>query len=67
MTSDRDIYRSAKQLVDEHGTDAPIHAAMMADEFMERGNMEACAVWKRIIRACDELLAAERPEGAVVH
>ena len=28
MTPDIDIYRSAKLLVDRHGDEAPIHAAM---------------------------------------
>ena len=31
MTSDLDIYRSAKLLIDRHGDDAVIEAAMMAD------------------------------------
>ena len=28
MTSDLDIYRSARALIKQHGPDAPIHAAM---------------------------------------
>ncbi len=32
LTSDLDIFRSAKLLIDQHGDDAPIFAAMQADK-----------------------------------
>ena len=40
MTSDLDIYRSANELIEQHGEDAPIHAAMRADERLAAGDME---------------------------
>ncbi len=40
MTSDLDIYRSAKLLIDQHGEDAAIHAAMQADKRAEAGDRE---------------------------
>ncbi len=43
---DLDIYRSANVLVNQHGEDAPIHAAMNADTILEAGDVEGCAVWK---------------------
>ena len=67
MTSDLDIYRSANELIEQHGEDAPIHAAMRADELMETGDMDGRAVWLRIVKAVEELLAKERPEGEKVH
>ncbi len=39
-----DIYRFANELIKQHGEDAPIHAAMRADELMETGDMEGEAV-----------------------
>ncbi len=45
MVSDLDIHRTANILVREHGADAPIHAAMRADELLEAGDMEGCAVF----------------------
>ncbi len=36
MTSDHDIWRSANLLAKQHGRDAPIHAAMLADASMPR-------------------------------
>ena len=40
---------------------------MDADELMEAGDMEGVAVWLRIGKAIEELLAIERPEGEKVH
>ncbi|MCH9054263.1 MAG: hypothetical protein IIA72_25015 [Proteobacteria bacterium] len=67
MTSDLDIYRSASELIKQHGEDAPILAAMRADELMEAGDMEGVTVWKMILKAIEELLSKERPEDAEVH
>ncbi len=66
MTSDLDIYRSAQALVKQHGEDAPIHAAMKADAMLEKGDLDGYAVWKRIVKAVEELLSKERPDGAPV-
>ncbi len=65
MILDLDIYRSAQVLVKHHGADAPIHAAMRADAMLEAGNLDGYAVWKRILRAVEELQGAA--PGARVH
>lgn len=68
MTSDLDIYRTADLLVKQHGDEAPIHAAMRADELLDRGDIEGQAVWKRILRAVEELLDQDSPsDGEAVH
>ena len=67
MTSDLDIYRSANELIKQHGDAADIEAAMWADELMEAGDMEGEAVWIRIVKAIEELLSEERPDDAEVH
>ena len=63
-----DIYRSAKPLIDQHGEDAPIHAAMQADTRMEAGDLDGCAIWRRVIQAIKALLDS-RPssDGQAVH
>ncbi len=53
---DLDIYRTANILVQQHGQDAPIHAAMRADAMLEAGDLDGYAVWRRIQRAVEELL-----------
>ncbi len=55
MTPDLDIYRAANVLVKHHGQDAPIHAAMRADAMLEAGDLDGYAVWRRILRAVDEM------------
>ena len=67
MTDDKEIYRSAKLLIDRHGDDAPIHAAMRADQMLEQGDLDGLATWNRILRAIEELRAGKRPEGSELH
>ncbi len=59
------IYRAANLLVKQHGEDAPIEAAMRADAMLEAGDLGGYAVWKRILRAVEEL--QEMRPGARVH
>ena len=68
MTSDLDIYRSAKLLIDQHGEDAPIFAAQPADKCLEAGDLDGKAVWMRVIAAIEELQDRMSPAtGQPVH
>jgi hypothetical protein len=68
LPSELDIYRSAKLLIDQHGEDAPIHAAMQADKCLEAGNLDGKAVWMGVIRAIKELLVQKPPDdGKSIH
>ncbi len=62
MIPDFDIYRTANILVKQHGQDAPIEAAMRADELLEAGDMAGFAVWKRVLRAV-VVLGCEKPRN----
>ena len=66
MIPDLDIFRSAQVLVKQHGQDAPIHAAMRADAMLEKGDLEGQVVWKRIVRAVEEIQRTDRPSGEVL-
>ncbi len=55
MIPDIDIWRCAQLMVNNHGDEAAIEAAMMADEWLAKGNIEAQRVWLRIAKAIDEL------------
>ncbi len=59
MIPDLDIYRTANILVKQHGEDAPIEAAMRADAMLEKGDLEGCAVWKRVQNAPCQSLEAD--------
>ena len=56
MTTDLDIYRSAKLLIDQHGQDAVRDAARHADELLDAGDIDGQAVWLRIRKAVSVLL-----------
>ena len=55
MVSDLEVYRAANQLIQRYGQDAELEAAMRADAMIEQGDPEGLAVWKRILKAVDDL------------
>ena len=65
MVSDLDIYRSANLLLKQHGDEAPIHAAMRADEMLDKGDLDGRAVWLGIKAATETLLLSKA--AGVVH
>ena len=67
LIPDLDIYRSARVLVKHHGKDAPIQAAMNTDAMLDKGDLDGFSVWRRILRAVEELQRAEPGPGAWVH
>ena len=67
MISDIDIYRSAHVIVQTHGRDAAIEAAMRADEMLEKGDLGGYAVWRRILEAVEELQSTELAVGDRLH
>ena len=67
MIPDFDIYRSANVLVKRHGQDAPIQAAMRADAMLNKGDLDGYAVWKRILRAVEELQVTLPQSGEAIH
>ena len=50
-----DIYRTDSVLIREYGEDAALEAAQHADAMLEKGDLDGYAVWKRILRAVEEL------------
>ncbi len=65
MPTDLDIYRSAKLLIDQHGPDALIEAALKADELLDAGDFDGQAVRPRIGKAVLEPL--KPGDGETVH
>ncbi len=50
-----------------HGGDAPIEAAMRADAMLEKSDLDGYSVWRRILRAVEELQRTEPGAGTSVH
>ncbi len=68
MFPNLDIYRTANVLVKQHGQDAPIQAAMRADAMLDKGDEDGYAVWRRVLKATEEILSNEPPsEGAFLN
>ena len=67
MVSDIDLYSSAKLLIEQHGEDTTIEAAMQADGMLEKGDLDGKGVWVRIIAAIVELQRQERRPGEKAH
>lgn len=59
---EKDIWRTAKLLIDQHGADAATHAAMCADEMLEAGNVDGVSVWKCVMKAIKDLTSGD-PSG----
>ena len=45
------MIKHAKLLIDQHGEDAPIFAAMRVDKLFAAGDLDGSRVWRRVLRA----------------
>jgi len=59
---ERDVWATAKLMIDRHGEDATIFAAMKADRMLSKGDIEGQKAWLRIWRAIEDLQRAP-PKG----
>lgn len=67
MIPDLDIFRAANVLIDQHGADAPVEAAMRVDALLDKGDLDGRAVWRRILAAVEEMLRTEPAGRGRVH
>ena len=64
MTDERDVWRAAKLMIDQHGDKAPIEAALRVDKMMDIGDQDGHAVWKAILKAVTDLVN-KKPDRTV--
>lgn len=57
IPSEWELWACAQEAVRQHGLDAPIFAAMRADDLMDKGDLDGAATWRLIMRRADELIA----------
>jgi hypothetical protein len=67
MTSDFDVFGTARLLLEQHGDDAEMHAAIQADAHREEGDLDGQRGWLRVIDAIKELRRTEPPPDDTVH
>ena len=65
VTSDLDIYRAAKLVMDKHGQDSAFHAAQRADALLDAGDLDGAAAWRRILSAVRQM--QDRTAGGTMH
>ena len=65
LTTDLDIFRSARVLIVQHGQDAAQEATRRADALRDKGDFDGRATWMRIRKAVLELL--KPGDGETVH
>jgi hypothetical protein len=65
VIDDPDIFHAAKLLIDQHGADAAVRAAVRADVLLADGDPEGSEVWHRILEAIEELTRGRREGEAV--
>jgi hypothetical protein len=63
ILSDWELWACANETLKQHGSDAPILAAIRADKLLESGDQGGVHNWLLIIDRIEQLLA--RPQGAL--
>ena len=61
-----DLYRSAAEMLKQHGEDASVQAAMKSDAMLAKGDMEGAKVWREIVKKID-ILRTQKPDGITQH
>jgi hypothetical protein len=56
-----DPCRLAKDLIEQYGVDASVHAAQRAEASLRAGDLAGYAEWMRIGRAIDEMQSSKGP------
>ena len=52
-----ELWACANETIKQHALDAPIFAAMRADELWEQGDEDGARAWRQIVKRINELLA----------
>ncbi len=63
VISDQEIHRSARLLVDQYGEGAPLRAGVRAHKLSKGGDTEGAAIWLRVLKAVELMLATRLSEG----
>ena len=62
-----EIWRAANVLVKQHGEDAAIIATQRADALLAEGDVEGERVFKRVVKAINELQRERPAEGELAN
>jgi hypothetical protein len=59
-----ELWACAHEMIRQHSLDAPIHAAMRADDLMEQADLDGAQNWRLIVHRINQLL---EPQGRGGH
>jgi hypothetical protein len=62
-----ELYRSAHLLIETHGRDASIWAAVRSHELLEAGDPVGQAYWMTLAGLIEEFLSDEPAHGQLIH
>lgn len=65
--SDRDVFATAKLVVDRHGKSATYYACGRAEELLDKGDLEGAATWRRIVKATEFLSSDGGPDSELLN
>lgn len=57
VLSEWELWACANEAIKQHAFDAPIFAAMRADELFEQGDEDGARTWRQIVKRINELLS----------
>jgi hypothetical protein len=63
LVSDSEIFRAARLLIDQHGEEASLRAAVRADDLLEGSDVIGSTAWHRFLGAVEELSGQARGRG----
>jgi hypothetical protein len=67
VISERDIWLSAKAMIQRYGSNAGIEAVERADDLLGKGDTDGSLVWRRILAAIEKLQAEKPAPGENVN
>ena len=63
LLPERELLACAHEMIHKHALDAPIHAAMRADELMAQSDLDGARNWQLILRRINHLLEPQGRRG----
>ena len=65
MISDWELWACANKMIESHGADAAIHAAMRADALLDEGDLAGQRTWRAILQRIEQLQSGSAPGMAL--
>jgi len=61
-----DLYRTGAAMIQQHGENAAIEAAMKSDAMLAKGDVKGAKIWREIVKKID-ILQSQKIDGITQH